>query len=47
METLEPTLIGRTYESLVNWAAELRQALRDANADKAALRNWTNNFETP
>lgn len=37
----EPRLKGRTNAHLADWALELRQALRLANADKAALRSWS------
>jgi hypothetical protein len=31
---------GRANRDLAAWALELRQALRQSNSDKAALRNW-------
>ena len=38
----EPELSGRTNAALVEWALELRAALRQANSDKEALRAWVN-----
>lgn len=39
-EVPEPQFHGRTNGDLLNWSLELRQALRQANSDKAALRGW-------
>lgn len=39
-ETATPVLRGNTNRDLLNFALELRAALREANADKAALREW-------
>lgn len=36
----EPKLKCKTNACLVNWALELRDSLRLANADKEALRGW-------
>ncbi len=36
----EPQMRGRTNGDLANWALEVRQALRQSNSDKAALRAW-------
>ena len=36
----EPVPASRDNEGLANWAVELRCALRQSNADKAALRAW-------
>ncbi|MDR2945911.1 MAG: hypothetical protein LBV79_04100 [Candidatus Adiutrix sp.] len=45
----EPKLAGRTNGDLAEWAVELRAALRQANADKKALREWgtTNSKRVP
>ncbi|UQZ90709.1 hypothetical protein C4J81_16460 [Deltaproteobacteria bacterium Smac51] len=39
-EIPEPQLTGRTNGDLARWALELREALRQANSDKNALRDW-------
>lgn len=39
-ERPEPVPASRDNEGLANWAIELRCALRQSNADKAALRAW-------
>ena len=39
-EVPEPQFHGRTNGDLLAWALELREALRLANYDKAALRQW-------
>lgn len=39
-EIPEPELKGRTNAALTDWALELREALRLANKDKAALKEW-------
>lgn len=39
-ETATPALHGNTNRDLLNFVLELRAALREANADKAALREW-------
>ncbi len=36
----EPQMRGRTNGDLANWALELREALRQSNGDKKALREW-------
>lgn len=36
----EPLPAGRRNQDLMQWAADLRCALRRSNADKAALRAW-------
>jgi hypothetical protein len=36
----EPKLKGETNGDLAAWALDLRAALRQANADKRALREW-------
>ena len=36
----EPKMRGRTNNDLLAWALDLRQALRLANSDKAALQEW-------
>ena len=36
----EPRLRGKTNGDLAQWALELRAALRLANGDKKALREW-------
>ncbi len=41
-EVPEPKMRGKTNGDLLAWALELREALRLANSDKAALRQWTN-----
>ena len=41
----EPVLRGKTNGDLAAWAAELRAALRLANADKKALREWAREVE--
>ncbi len=43
-EVPEPQLKGRTNKALLDWAVELRQALRLANGDKKALREWVNSL---
>ena len=40
LETPEPRLAGNTNAALLDYALELRAALRAANTDKAALRAW-------
>lgn len=40
LHTPEPVMRGDTNGALGAWAAELRCALRQANADKSALRAW-------
>ncbi len=39
-EVPEPLFRGRTNGDLAAWALELRQALRQSNSDKKALRGW-------
>ena len=39
-DVTEPRFSGKTNADLVNWALEVREALRQANSDKAALRQW-------
>jgi hypothetical protein len=39
-DRVEPVPESRDNEGLANWAIELRCALRQSNADKAALRAW-------
>jgi hypothetical protein len=39
-DVAEPRLEGDTNRALAKWAVELRAALRIANADKKALREW-------
>ncbi len=34
-------LQGDTYGDLAEWAIELRGALREANADKRAIQEWS------
>ena len=36
----EPKMRGKTNGDLLNWAIELREALRLANSDKRALQGW-------
>lgn len=36
----EPKLKGKTNAYLAEWAVDLRQALRQSNEDKKALRKW-------
>jgi hypothetical protein len=36
----EPKMRGRTNGDLLAWALELRAAVRLANSDKKALREW-------
>ncbi|MDR1921535.1 MAG: hypothetical protein LBS31_07320 [Candidatus Adiutrix sp.] len=36
----EPKLEGKTNGALAAWAIALREALRQANGDKAALKEW-------
>lgn len=36
----EPQFEGRTNGDLLDWALETRQALRLANSEIAALRDW-------
>ena len=36
----EPKLTGKSNADLANWAIELREAVRQSNSDKAALREW-------
>jgi hypothetical protein len=43
----EPPLRGRTNGALAAWAIELREALRQANSDKAALREWAAGTSNP
>ena len=38
----EPRLAGNTNAALLDYSLEMRAALRNANADKAALRTWAN-----
>lgn len=38
---------GRTNGDLLDWAVELRQALRLANNDKAQLRLWVQEAARP
>ena len=40
LETPEPRLAEPTNAGLLDYALDLRAALRKANADKAALREW-------
>ena len=39
-EVPEPALQGKTVGDLTQWAVDLRAALRLANGDKRALREW-------
>ncbi len=39
-EVPEPAIKGRSNGHLLTWALELREALRLANSDKKALRDW-------
>lgn len=39
-EVAEPKLGGRTNKDLLEWSVNLREALRQSNSDKAALRDW-------
>ena len=43
-EVPEPQLKGRTNKALLDWAVELREALRLANGDKKALRDWVTQY---
>jgi hypothetical protein len=43
-EVPEPLLTGPTNKALAEWTAELRAALKLANSDKAALREWAENL---
>lgn len=38
----EPKMRGKSNADLLAWALDLRGALRVANEDKAALREWGN-----
>lgn len=40
----EPEMRGKTNGDLLAWALDLRTALRQANSDKAALRDWLASF---
>jgi hypothetical protein len=40
--TPEPQLIGDTNKDLLTWALRLLEALRHSNADKAAIKEWSN-----
>ena len=40
-EAPEPELKGGTNADLAQWALDLRAALRLANSDKRALREWS------
>lgn len=44
-EVDEPQFTGRTNADLLAWALELREALRQSNSDKAALREWATEIE--
>ena len=44
-EVQEPTLTGKTNADLVRLAVELQSALRLANSDKRALREWLARME--
>jgi len=46
-EVPEPVFRGKTNSDLLNYAVSLRQALRLANSDKAALREWVSEAEAP
>ncbi len=46
-EVAEPRLSGRTNGDLAEWVVELRAALRQANADKKALREWAAGASRP
>lgn len=37
----EPHFNGRTNSDLLAWALDMRKALRQANSDKNALRQWS------
>lgn len=39
-EVPEPPFHGQSNGDLLRWSLELRQALRQSNSDKAALRGW-------
>lgn len=43
----EPRMRGKTGGDLAEWALDLRQALRQSNSDKAALRDWLLSFQGP
>lgn len=45
LDTPIPAAEGRLNSDLLNWAAALRCALVQANADKAALRAWKAGIE--
>lgn len=36
----QPTLQGDTYRAVIGHALDLKKALHQCNADKAALREW-------
>lgn len=40
MVTLEPAFNGDTTQDHLNYTLDLREALRECNADKQALRDW-------
>ena len=42
----EPKLRGKTNADLVEWALQLREAVRLLNSDKAALRDWVGSTNT-
>ena len=42
----EPKLRGKTNAVLVEWALQLREAVRLLNSDKAALRDWVGSTNT-
>lgn len=44
-EIAEPKLTGKTNADIANYAVELKSALRLANSDKAALRQWLNDYQ--
>ena len=39
-EVEEPKFVGQSNRHLLAWALEMREALRLANSDKKALREW-------
>ena len=43
-EVPEPRFVGQNNRHLLAWALELREALRLANSDKAALRDWSEGY---
>lgn len=43
----EPQMRGKTNGDLAAWAIDLREALRQSNSDKSALRDWLASFPPP